>query len=116
MGVPLESTLANDPKLLRALRVGSEQILRRPIETARLTGPSTFFFASALGSCTASGRHVGGRLEELEIVAACLLGAIHCCISVLDQRLHIRSVFRVDADTDAAIDSDMVPINVIGQP
>jgi hypothetical protein len=33
-GVPLESALASDPWLLKALRVGFGQVLRRPIETA----------------------------------------------------------------------------------
>jgi hypothetical protein len=37
-GVPLESALANDPWLLKAVRVGCEQVLRRPIVTATTIG------------------------------------------------------------------------------
>jgi hypothetical protein len=41
-GVSSESTLANDPYLLKALRVGFELVLRRSIETARITGHVPF--------------------------------------------------------------------------
>jgi hypothetical protein len=36
-GVPLESALANDPQLLKALGAAFEQALRRPIETTAFT-------------------------------------------------------------------------------
>ena len=37
-GVPIESTLANYSYLLSPLQVDFELVLRRPIETARITG------------------------------------------------------------------------------
>src|SRR5580658_2251619 len=44
------------------------------------------------------------RLEKLDIVASGFFGVVHRHVGILDQRFGILSVFRVDADTDAAID------------
>src|SRR5580658_1402016 len=48
------------------------------------------------------------RLEELEIVATVFLGVIHRCVRILDQCFGILSVSWVDADTDAAIDMQIL--------
>src|ERR1700736_3208393 len=55
------------------------------------------------------------RLEDLEIVAALFLGVIHRGISILYQGFGILSVLRVHADTDAAIDIEIVTFDEMGQ-
>src|SRR5260221_4167063 len=54
------------------------------------------------------------RLEELEIVAPAFLCVVHRRVRILDQRFGIFSVFRVDANTDAAIDMEVWSLNGAG--
>src|SRR5260370_15782889 len=53
--------------------------------------------------------------EDLEIVAALFLGVVHRGIGILYQRFGILSVLRVHADTDAAIDIEIVAFDEMGQ-
>ena len=45
------------------------------------------------------------------MVETFFLGAVHRHIRVLDQRHRILSVLRANADTDAAFDMKVVPLN-----
>src|ERR1700730_7176343 len=54
------------------------------------------------------------RLEELEIVAPPFLGMVHRHVRILDEGFGILSVFRVNTDTDAAIDMQIVSPNGTG--
>src|ERR1035441_9355815 len=47
--------------------------------------------------------------EEAEVVASALFGPIHSRIGILDQRFTVRTVFRKDADADAATNIEGVP-------
>jgi hypothetical protein len=53
--------------------------------------------------------------EDLEIVAALFLGVVHRGIGILYQRFGILSVLRVHADTNAAIDIEIVTFDEMGQ-
>src|SRR5208282_3537447 len=53
--------------------------------------------------------------EELEIVAAAFFGVVHRGIRMLDERFGIPSVFRIDADADAAVDMEIVPLDGVGR-
>src|SRR5260370_39907915 len=53
--------------------------------------------------------------EDLEIVAALFLGVVHRGIGILYQRFGILSVLRVHADTNAAIDIEIVTFDEMEQ-
>src|ERR1700676_531278 len=61
------------------------------------------------------GPQIHFRLEKLEIVTTLFLGVVHGGVGIFDKRSGIFSVFRVDADANAAIDMQIVPSDVVGR-
>jgi hypothetical protein len=55
------------------------------------------------------------RGEELEIVAAVFLGVVHGGVGILYERFRILAIGRIDADTNAAVDVQVVPVNGAGK-
>jgi hypothetical protein len=60
---------------------------------------------------TPDGLDVHVLLKEAVIVAPLLLGVIHRVVRVLDQRLRISTVIRVDTDANADTDMEIVLVD-----